>query len=266
MTGYRHHPARDEPRHRMLLLHGLGNSASLWDDYAARKADDVEAWALDLPWRGDGDPSWGHPSDLAAAVREVVAGAPERPDVLVAHSFAASLVLDVLCRADGAAFLRERGVRGVVLVSPFYRRDPADFTWEAVAGMPAGFRALIVTAIRLRSRGRIGSALESDMAARVCERVGAYGWSRFLEVYLNSPWLRVDLAEVPALVIAGAADAARTDAGHLAADLPAAELVELAGCAHFPMLERPAEFAAALDRFPADLRSADRCLPSPEPK
>lgn len=250
----RHHPAAGIPRHRVLLLHGLGNSATVWNSVVDHQEPDVESWSVELPWRGGGDPSWGH-TDVAHRVPRILGALPERPDVLVAHSFAASVVLEFLSRT-GVDPLTEWGVRHLVLVSPFYRRDPGDFDWDVVSGLSEKFLAVVGDGIRLHSSARrLDPELATDLARRVCERVGPYGWLRFGELYLNSPWLRTDLVTARCLVVAGADDATSREAADLAGDLPRASLAMLPDCGHFPMLERPAEFAAALARFLTEQRS-----------
>lgn len=250
----RHHPAAGIPRHRVALLHGLGNSASVWNSCVDHWGPDVEAWSLELPWRSGGDPSWGH-TDVPHQLPRLLADLPEAPDVLVAHSFAASVVLEHLSRAAGTDPLAEWGVRHLVLVSPFYRREPGDFDWDVVSGLSEKFLTVVGDGIRLHSARRLDPEMALDLARRVCERVGPYGWLRFGELYLNSPWLRTDLVTVPCLVVAGENDATAREATDLAADLPRAGLAMLAGCGHFPMLERPAEFAEAVASFLTEQRS-----------
>lgn len=256
-VSFRHHPATDVTRHRVLLLHGLGNSATVWKSYVDHRASDVEAWSVELPWRGGGDPSWSHSGDVLRWVGQVLRDAPGQADVLVAHSFAASLVLEFLSQAHatGVDPLAAWGVKGLVLVSPFYRRSPQDFGWEVVSGLSEKFLTIIGEGIRLHSPRRLDPELQLDLARRVCERVGPYGWIRFGELYLSSPWLRTDLITAPCLVVTGTNDATTREAADLAADLPSGSLVRLPGCGHFPMLERPAEFTGAVASFLTEQRS-----------
>ncbi|GAB3897823.1 hypothetical protein GCM10029964_081310 [Kibdelosporangium lantanae] len=105
--------------------------------------------------------------------------------------------------------------------------------------------------IRTQTRRRVDESIHGEMARLVCERVGPYGWSRFLDAYLRTPWLRTEMVEVPCLTIAGINDATAppAEAAILAADLPDATSTVLAGCGHFPMTEQPAAFAAQVNGF-----------------
>ncbi|MQA16677.1 MAG: alpha/beta fold hydrolase [Pseudonocardiaceae bacterium] len=96
-----------------------------------------------------------------------------------------------------------------------------------------------------------------EIVARNQESAVLFGW----EPYLHNPKLRrrLDRIDVPTLVLWGASDRiTHPDYGKAyAASIPGAtfQLVEDAG--HFPHIEQPHEFAAAVGRF------ADRRLPGP---
>ncbi|GHC63157.1 alpha/beta fold hydrolase [Streptomyces cinnamoneus] len=245
---------------QILLLHGLGNNGGIWNGVRPHWRDDVRVHAPDLPWRGDGIDTWRFETDSAARLEDVLAAVPGGADVVVAHSFSALPLLELLSRRarDG----QPAGIGGVVLVTPFYRRQPEDFHWDMIAPLLTSFPETMGEGIRLQSGSRrIDPELRADMARRLCEWVGPYGWLRFFDAYLNSPRLRIDLITVPSLVIGGAEDptAPVDEARLLAADLPAGEAHIVDG-GHFPMLERPRWFTDAvhefLDRVPARPRPA----------
>ena len=241
----------EAPRLRALLLHGLASGSSVWDPLWHHAPAALDSWVADLPWRGDHVSEWGRQYDSPDWMTACLESVPGGVDVVVAHSFSANLLLDHLSRAAarGVDPRAAYGIKGIVLVSPFYRRSPDDFGWDAVADMQRNFVAITEEGIRLRPGKPIDPEILHDMARRVCERAGLYGWMRFLNLYLHTPWLHTGLIDVPALVVTGAQDFAAAESEPLAADLPAAELHTLGDCGHYPMFEQPERFTALLGRF-----------------
>ncbi|WP_107424699.1 alpha/beta fold hydrolase [Streptomyces antioxidans] len=240
---------------RIVLLHGLGNSSGIWAGLAAHWRPDVEVHAPDLPWTGAGIAEWRHERDSARLVEDVLAAVPGGgADLVVAHSFTSVLLLELLGRRALAGNPLE--VPGVVLVNPFYRRTADDFAWGMMAPLLESFPTTMSEGIRLQSGDRpIAPELRGDIARRLCEWVGPYGWLRFLEAYLGTPLIRVAAIDTPCLVIGGDQDATADvdQARTLAAELPRGRLRVLSGAGHFPMLERPEWFTGVLHDF------LDRC-------
>ncbi|MFD0346635.1 alpha/beta fold hydrolase [Kitasatospora aburaviensis] len=120
----------------MLLLHGLANSASVWDAFLAHRGhgDGPEVWAADLPWRGDCVAHWSSRGDVVPYVADALRGVPGGAGVVVGHSMGANSLLEFLHRQleCGADPFTEYGIRALVLVSPFYRRAAEDFGWQSV--------------------------------------------------------------------------------------------------------------------------------------
>jgi 3-oxoacyl-[acyl-carrier-protein] synthase II len=250
------------PRGRMLLLHGLGNSASAWDGFVAEHRGGYEIWSADLPWRGDGRAAWCYHHDPRGWLAEAVEGTPSPLDVVVAHSFSANTLLywlDAELARGNDPLAVPAAPRGLVLVSPFFRESPEDFDWSSLTGSVEGFPRLITEGIDAHLRAKNGRQLTAtraqELARAHCESVGPYTWAWFFSTYLATPWLRTRLITVPCLVVAGESDAApvAAEAAALAARLPDATLRVLPGCGHFPMVEQPAQFARAVDEFVAVL-------------
>ncbi|NEB42190.1 alpha/beta hydrolase [Streptomyces sp. SID14515] len=235
---------------QILLLHGLGNNGAIWSRLQDHWRDDVRVHAPDLPWRSDGIDAWRYETDSASRVEEVISAVPGGPDVVVAHSFTVLPLLELLGRR--ALSGEPAGLSGIVLVTPFYRRDPDDFHWNMIAPLLANFPETMSEGIRLQSGDRpIDPDLRADMARRLCEWIGPYGWLRFFDAYLNSPRLRPDLITVPGLVIGAEGDATAPvgEARLLAADLAAGEALVLPEGGHFPMLEHPRWFTGSVQEF-----------------
>lgn len=251
-------------RCRMLLLHGLGNSATAWDGFVAEHRGVDEIWSADLPWRGDGQAAWCYHHDPTDWIAEAIERTPAPVDVVVAHSFSANTVLRWLDGefgrgTDPFAGARRASPRGLVLVSPFFKHSPEDFDWASLTDSVEGFHRLVADGIEAHVRAttgrRLSGKLGRDLARARCESVGPYTWARFFSTYLATPWLRTRLISLPCLVVAGADDVSSTpaEAAALASRLPDATLRVLPGCGHFPMVEEPARFAAVIDEFVAAL-------------
>lgn len=242
---------RTQPRSLcVLFVHGLASNATIWDHGVELGVQGHEVWTADLPWSREGHPGWAETVDTAMWLSQAVAEVPGRVDVVVAHSFAASLLLDLATRPGAEHILP--GIQGLVFVSPFYRPRTTDFTWDTLHYYLDGFGLIMAEGIRIAAAGRhIDEDIRIGMANRVLERVGAYGWVRFFDSYLRTPHLDVDRIEIPCCVISGADDRAATpsDSHALNDVLRDSRVYELNGCGHFPMAEQPQKFADLLDRF-----------------
>ncbi|MFG3228661.1 alpha/beta fold hydrolase [Kitasatospora sp. NPDC048194] len=277
---------------RMLLLHGLANSASVWDAFLAADRPDgsfpaadrpggcfpaadrpdgcslaadrpdgsPEVWAADLPWRGDCVAHWSSRGDVVPYVADALRAVPGGAGVVVGHSMGANSLLEFLHREveRGADPFTEYGIRALVLVSPFYRRSVEDFTWQSVETAVQNFVRTMTEGVRVHAGGRVPDDLIEELGGRVRERVGAYGWIRFFETYLATPWLRTERFPVPCLVIAGEHDSiALPEEGRLlAADLPQGRFHLLPGSGHFLMIEQAGDLAAVVDQFVSTLPAA----------
>jgi pimeloyl-ACP methyl ester carboxylesterase len=233
---------------RVMLLHGLGGSAAIWADLVAHGGAALDFWNPDLPWLAGGDAEWSRRTEPRRWVRQAMRAVHGGPDVVVAHSFAANLVLDLLSRAEV-----ERP-KAVVLVSPFYRPAAHDFDWDTISYYLNDFHRIFEEALRVSGGDRLAEDTVGWMAQRIRDRIGPYGWMRFFEAYLATPFLNTANVTMPVLLVAGENDiAARpSDATALAAGLPDCRLAVLPGCGHFAVAERPAEFAEIVHDFLSD--------------
>ncbi|MGF1662364.1 MAG: alpha/beta fold hydrolase [Kineosporiaceae bacterium] len=240
--------------HRFVLLHGLAGSPAMWRPVAALLAPHGPVTVPELPWNGTASAEWAHTGGQADAL----AGCYGPGDIVVAHSYAATLLLGRLARGEGPA------PRATVLVSPFYRPRPRDFTWATLGHYMHDFHLLLAEGVRAASQRQVPDDLLRDMAVSVRDRIGPYGWIRFFETYLASAtW---DLAAVPGPVgLVHGEDDEVVEAGSsrdLHERLTGSTVRLLAGAAHFPMLLAPAELAEEITRTAA---RAPHVHPVPEP-
>jgi len=244
------------PDHRALLLHGLGSGESCWDAFVAHRPPGLDLWTAGLPWRAGG-PYAVTGRDEKAWVGEAVDGVPGGADVVVAHSYATILLLALLSDTIAAGEdPRERfGIRGVVLVSPFYRHDPTDFTWSQLPTTLDAMRRSADEYIRLTARDRLDPAVRADMAELACARLGPYWAVRYLDAYLRTPFLHADRIDLPVHIVIGTGDtlAPPPEGEALARELRRASVTRIEDCGHSPMTERPEHFALAVQQFLATL-------------
>jgi pimeloyl-ACP methyl ester carboxylesterase len=233
-------PATRSDAGRILFLHGLAGRPAAWDKVVDRIGDEVEPWDVELPWHALADGTWSHQADSDdALVSTVSAGADGRPfDVVVAHSYSAGVLLEALAA-------RRLEPPAVLLISPFYRPSPQNFDWAAISHYLNDFPRMFEEALRLGETARFSERRRAWMAGQMCEQVGPYGWMRWFQQYLRTPFLDLSAVRSPVLVISGDRDiAARPDDGRrLAAALPDGRFTLFADCGHFPMLEQPDRLA-----------------------
>ena len=236
---------------RTMLLPGLAGTLVAWAPFVDHAPAALEIWDAHLPWAAAPQPGWARYRDLGAWLSATIHSATARaggpPRVLVAHSFAANVLLDVLCRGG----LDPYRPAAVVLVSPFYRASAGEFDWETIEYYLTGFHRILDEGLKVGAGARIAPATRAAMARQVRERVGPYGWMRFFDLYLASPYLDAGGLDLPVLVTTGERDiAARPeDAKALATALPRARYELFEECGHFAMAEKPARFADLLADF-----------------
>ncbi|WP_405937312.1 alpha/beta hydrolase [Streptomyces sp. NBC_00726] len=228
---------------RVLLLHGLAGATSVWRSYEELALDGVEIWEGVLPWGAEGDPEWSVHDDPAEHVERALDAVPGGVDAVIVHSFTAGPALEVLARRTAC-----RGPRAAVVVAPFHRRSPGNFTWDDALYYLSGFHRILEEGLRIGTGDRVKPALRAAMAMRVRDRIGPYGWQQFFGAYLRSPHLDVAALRLPVLVVAGTEDFAAPpdDARTLAGALPDGRFELFEECGHFAMAEQPQRFADAV--------------------
>lgn len=236
----------------VLLLHGWGFSAAIWEDLARRLAPRFRVLAPDLPGYG-GAPACS-PYTLETMADTLARGAPRRCHV-VGWSLGGEVALAWARRAPAQV---ER--LALIGTTPCFTTRPGWWCATAPAVLREFGRSLAAdragTLARFVAAQTKGDARARQFAA-VLKRssegntpgdVLAAGLA-----VLSSADLRKDLRRVtqPALVLHGARDRIVPPAAgrRLAAALPHARFSLMRACAHAPFLSQPARVARALREF-----------------
>lgn len=244
---------------RGVFLHGLGGSRRDWDDALAKLGSAVQPLALDLPGSGDAPkPADGYdPASLARAVLDALRREGIEHAVLVGHSLGARVAGELAVSSPGR-------VAALVLVSPLGASSYSlveKLKWKGMSR-----RAILssVPEAQMRSAAGYGFAktgkgksgfVERAMASRTGPEAAAVtrAVEKSVDGLLEAPPLaeRLKGTRMPLLLVAGAEDplAPPEKTEVIRKARPDAELVELPGVGHYPMLEDPAAFAKALRAF-----------------
>jgi pimeloyl-ACP methyl ester carboxylesterase len=248
----------------IVFLHGLAASREIWHRARGRLAG-RRVIAVDLPGFGD-SPGVGRGFALEEVARAVLDGIPADAGriTLVGHSMGGAVALTAASlepeRLGALVLCASAGLLAAPL--PGWATRPAGAAWDAsvhlrgrlepLAGSPVGRRILLGLSTAP------GDALsEADVRGVIRASTKATRTGAALRAVARAD-LREVLAsvDVPVGFVWGTGDMVvprrSLDAG-LAAR-PDAEVELISGAGHLPMLERPAEFTAALERLDARLR------------
>ncbi len=238
----------------LLLIHGWGMHAGVWEDTAQRLAADFRVHSVDLP--GCGYSAAGKITTLDAIVDGLSASFDE-PLAVCGWSLGGQIALRWAAREPDK-------VRRLALVAstPCFA-GRTDWPCGMAAGTLAQFAADLeqnhaATLRRFIALQLRGSENERELLAHLRECLFSRGEPDLAALRAGLEILRdTDLrAEVPAirqpaLVIAGERDKLTPPlaSAWLAQTLPAARLVNIAGAAHAPFLSHPELFVEALKDF-----------------
>ncbi len=235
----------------LVLLHGFPLDHRMWSDAAAALPGDPTVVALDLPGLGGsplvaGPPSIESAADATAAAldragigRAVVAGlsmggyvalalAERRPDLVVGLG-----LVDTKSTADSDD-ARANRLRIADAVSSAQ-------TVDAVLGMPG----VLLGETSKAARKHLTARLEEWIRA---QRPAGVAWSqRAMAARPDRTQVLADFSG-PVAVVVGEEDGVTpvTEAEHMAAATPTAQLVQVPGAGHLSALEDPAAVADAL--------------------
>lgn len=255
-----YHEVRGRRGRDLVLLHGWGLNLGVWRGLTRELSARFRIIAIDLPGHGrsDWDPDAATPAAQAWRLHQTIAALTERY-ALLGWSLGGQFALDLAAAIPA-------GIQRLILVgtTPRFLAAPG---WRA--GMPPARLEELAAALRrspdrtleaflgLCARGsaprtaqRVRNALRAAVAAhgKAQPQALASGLERLKQVDLRAA---LSLVRTPTLVIAGSEDQVTRAAASraLAARLPNARYLQVAGAAHAPFLSHPAHFAGALREF-----------------
>ena len=240
----------------LLAVHGLGGGAWFFAGMARRLADRYRVIAVDLPGTGRSTASSSGMSieQWSADLTDLLTRHIGEPAVLLGHSMGTILALDMARRAPAA-------LRGVLFVGGLPRPLPAirerlarraeAVAREGMAGTGAAVAAANFSPATLRRDPELVGLFE-----RLFEAQEPLAYAHCCRVLMNaSAEALVGPLASPALAVSGLDDqyAPPDEVARFVARVPGCRHHLLDDCGHFPFLEQPEAFAAAVAGFVAAL-------------
>lgn len=234
-----------------LLLHGLENTWASWQPLAAHLGGRWRVGAAELPWSAGNDYRWRRQAPPATWVAEALASCDEPPELVVAHSFGAVALLEVLATRPSTA------VGSAVLIAPFYLRPSVTPSWRLFDVSRQQFLDQVRDGLRVglgRRAAAIDPAIFERIVAKVIDRIGPEGFVAVFDQYLATASFPLAAVRSPGLVISGEDDVTlrERDATALAAT-PALTVVRKRRYGHFCHVQQPDQVATDITEF------VDRC-------
>jgi esterase len=246
----------------ILFLHGSFGHARVWDFVVDALKPGRKAFALDMAGHGRSEhaaePGRYALHRMVADVRRAVAELPAVP-VLVGHSFGSALAMAYASRYPatlaGAVFID---------IDPHVPEYQVDHLHEAGAPLPKRYDEF-ARAVARESRVAPGASPEVHLhlATHGFRQDGGEWVQRFDQQFLRTieRWdVREGLADitVPALVLRGSESTVMSPVSvdFMLEELPRAHAIEISGAGHQLHLERPADLAAAIEAFVAEVQYA----------
>ena len=253
----RAHRIRDDgPGCSMVLVHGMEEDWEVWSRTAGLIREATQLTSLEMPWSGARGYGWTYGRETTAEwVAAGVAEAGSAPDVLVGHSYGAMALLDYLDRCPPP------GLRGVVLVSPFYHPAGQTLDWGTLEHFAGKLSRFLEAAIRVRQTSRRASeTVVADAAAFVRKKLGAGPCIEFMRLLGCMAGIDLNRFPWPVLIVSGEDDfmIPPKRCRDLADRLPQATLEILPGSGHFCMLDRSETLAAHIDTFLGRSRAIEK--------
>ncbi|WP_020519556.1 alpha/beta fold hydrolase [Catelliglobosispora koreensis] len=248
--------APGQPGGRLAVLaHGLEDSWESWLPLAKQISPQWRLVALDLPWRPGNDYQWRRRSS-SALLADALDLVGQRPDLIIAHSYGANALLELLSIGD------PRTSQAAALICPLYRPPEVAVTWKIFDRSRSAFEKHIKDSLLSRLSGRaerIGADVVENMIGKAIDRVGPAGFLAVFDQFVSSAAVALGEISASVLVLAGGADPTLSPqaATSLARRIPHASLLIDDEYDHFCYVQRPGEVADRIIRF------ADALAPVP---
>jgi pimeloyl-ACP methyl ester carboxylesterase len=243
----------------ILLVHGAGDSAAVWEHQLASLGTEHTVVALDLPGHGarlSEQAHAGHAANAAELARAIEQAGMERP-VLVGHSMGGAVVLTYLLGSEtsGAGSIPQGAVRGLVLVGSGARLRMHPVFMEAARERAAAAPSALLAEPLVPPERALGpNPTPETLAWHAAHTNQATAQAAYADFQANDAFdvmARLGEILVPTLIIGGAEDSMAPPKfqQYLADNIPNARLVLLPGAGHYPMAEQPVAFNRALAEF-----------------
>ncbi len=256
-----------------ILIHGFGNEAHIWDDFAPALAPYYQVWALDL--RGHGESDWdsesryayeNHLADLEVIVetlgfeRLVLVGHSLGGRVSIRYSGKHSDKVAGLVIVDSAPELDARGTTRISLDVQEHR-DPS---FESIAqyenylstsyphATPTAIRRMAEHGLKKREDGRYALKMDISFRSRAAGDFDRDAYARYEEETTTALWKDLEAIQCPTLVVRGAAsDIMSAEVADRMVDetLPDGTLAIVPQAGHSVMTDNPREFQECVSRF-----------------
>lgn len=238
------HPTDESAVHapHVLLVHGMVDSGETWSGIATQ-LQQCHVWVADLPWSGSEGVAWPHVMSTTEWLRIAITLCPVHPTFLVGHSFGALALLDWALQSPRNA------AEGLVLLSPFFCGSNHQMNWEDIDRFARAFPERMAEAMRVRLRGTTPpESVLRAMACKLKERVIPDAILEFMSLFLKSRQFDLTRLTIPIKVVIGEhdGDLVRKSVCDLRSAMEASPrhdvtnvFIELAGCGHYPMHEKP---------------------------
>jgi 3-oxoadipate enol-lactonase len=234
----------------LVLLHGAGNSAYEFEHVIALLSQNCRVIGWDMPGHGDSDPLTQHPTivDYADSLASMILGLELRRPHLVGTSVGALIA---------AAWASSRGgdIASLSLVEMPVRSAAAwDEMWPLVETIFS-----VPTQSFEQVQRRFRDLSDNDFKRWNIDRNKAGGKTMMSVMSaIRNHLPDLEAIGAPVLLVYGEWGAVSDGIKETMAALPAAELVTMNRCGHFPMIDDPAAFAEIIGAFVLKHEHADR--------
>lgn len=241
-------PAATPGAPRLALVHGFDENPDSWTPLARCLPAQLHLYALQLPWCSGSSHRWPGEGGPALWLERALALLPDPADAIVAHSFGATTLLDLLARRSTGA------PPPAVLVAPVYRPHDRPLDPQFFAEAVRRFRTVLGEGLRSRMGPRAATVPEDiveAMTGKVRERVEPHGFLQFYAALARAADLPLHRITSPVRLVSGHHDpsAPPEAVAELLRRIPAAEARQDPSFGHFCQVQAPDAVAAHIVEF-----------------
>ena len=235
----------------LVLVHGAGSSATIWDGVIAQLGGRWPVLAPHLPGHGgEAGPGRGSVQEYASWLEAYLASRAGRPIVLAGHSMGGAIALET-------ALGRRVEPAGLILVSTGARLRVAP---ELLVGIQADFEGTMQRMAEYAYGPNAPFELRTESRVRLEQAGAAVVHADFAACDAYDATDRLERLDLPTLVLCGTEDRMTPPkyAQHLAQQIPGARLELIEDAGHMAPAEQPAAVALAIGELLDELSGGDR--------